>query len=604
VTANDSVFSADVKDSTGDPEPVGELHRALDDSTVALALTLVKNMAVIEEVTTWSDEDHKGPGGRPELFSKHAVLVGMVLCVLTDQPLHLRRVYDVLFRQLDQRWRTELGLPDPPAPEDVDGRKALYRDVRTRFHTIIGLMDPSTTPKNRRLDPDVFSVLESERRARLSAGEWSRRAERLEWFANQILEASICLLPREHRRKWKGSIGVDATVVRSFARRDKREDQPRRKTERAAIIIHSADPDAGVYYREPDDRDDDGHGGYTHEKDIYGYEATLAITGPDDVSGVTTFPSLALGMAVLHRPGVAPGKNGTKALANVRRRGHPANWLAADIAYSSAKAEDFQLPARALGYKPVFAYKEGQFGVKANVQGFLQVEGAWYCPMMPRALVEASADRRAGRVDEVVYRQRIAERRQYSARRKQQPDAEGHERLQCPAAGTSPLARCELKPRSVTRRTQGSLRIHPDVALQALPPPCCTQETVTVPPVAGAKFAQDLPYKSSEWQATYNTIRNANEGFNGYVKDAAHEALDDADRRRIHGVAAQTVFAAMLLMAANVRKIRAFLEDVAQQARKLKRLPRRRRTKSLETWLPEGVPHIEMDSDPDPPSTD
>jgi hypothetical protein len=41
---------------------------------------------------------------------------------------------------------------------------------------------------------------------------------------------------------------------------------------------------------------------------------------------------------------------------------------------------------------------------------------------------------------------------------------------------------------------------------------------------------------------------------------------------------------------------------VAQQARKLKRLPRRRRTKSLGTWLPEGIPHIEMDSDPDPPS--
>jgi hypothetical protein len=275
--------------------------------------------------------------------------------------------------------------------------------------------------------------------------------------------------------------------------------------------------------------------------------------------------------------------------------------LAADRAYSSAKAEDFQLPARALGYRPVFDYKKDQLGVKDNVRGFLQVEGASYCPMMPRPLVEASIDRVAKRIDDATYEKRIAERRQYRARPKEQPDAEGFQRFLCPAAGPSPLVRCALKPRSIGRKTQGRLRIHPDTPLQAHPPPCCAQETVTVSPKAGAKFAQELQYKSPEWQTTYNALRNATEGYNGFVKDPAHEALDDAGRRRVHGVAAQTVLTAFLFLAANVRKIRSFLEEMAHQAGKLKRLPRRRTGEPLGTWLPANLAKVEVDSDPDPP---
>jgi hypothetical protein len=163
--------------------------------------------------------------------------------------------------------------------------------------------------------------------------------------------------------------------------------------------------------------------------------------------------------------------------------------------------------------------------------------------------------------------------------------------------------RCPLKPRSITRAPAGSQRIGLDEEIAEHPPACCTQETVTIHPEAGAKFAQDLPYQSPQWQATYHRLRNATEGMNGFLKDPAHEALDDAGRRRVHGVAAQSVFTALLALAANVRKIRSFLEQRAISARKVRRLPSRRRTRRLSDWLPTAPATTGTPQGPDPPTS-
>ena len=66
-----------------------------------------------------------------------------------------------------------------------------------------------------------------------------------------------------------------------------------------------------------------------------------------------------------------------------------------------------------------------------------------------------------------------------------------------------------------------------------------------MPPAAGARFHPELAFESPEWKFAYNSLRNTNEGMNGYIKDPAHEALDDPGRRRIHGVAAQSLFVAL-----------------------------------------------------------
>jgi len=115
-----------------------------------------------------------------------------------------------------------------------------------------------------------------------------------------------------------------------------------------------------------------------------------------------------------------------------------------------------------------------------------------------------------------------------------------------------------------------------------------------------------LLFGSDEWQDVYATLRSSIEGMNGFIKDGAKEAIDVPERRRIRGVAPQSLFVAILLCAANFRKIDGFLAlATAEAAGTVRRLPKRRRTRSLGQWLPERstFTHAEPDSGPDPPLT-
>ena len=289
-------------------------------------------------------------------------------------------------------------------------------------------------------------------------------------------------------------------------------------------------------------------------------------------------------MAPLHRPGVEPGKNAVTALNSVSERGYPSGWLACDRAYSNQKPENYQLPAMSLGYRLIHDYREDQLGIKGNVEGFILVEGGLFCPSMPDQLVNATSDLQAKKISQEVYDVRIQERAKYRARPKEGPDSEGHQRFQCPAAGNSPTARCPLKEASISQPKPVAIRIasKPDVA--ANPPKACRQKSVMVAPELGAKFRQSLLYGSKEWHDRYATLRNSIEGMNGFLKDGAHGALADPLRRRIRGMAAQSVLVAFVVMAANIRKIDGFLKRKPVSGDR--RRQRRRRTRGLQEFRP------------------
>ncbi|NNN18938.1 MAG: hypothetical protein HKL84_03695 [Acidimicrobiaceae bacterium] len=64
------------------------------------------------------------------------------------------------------------------------------------------------------------------------------------------------------------------------------------------------------------------------------------------------------------------------------------------------------------------------------------------------------------------------------------------------------------------------------------------------------------------------------------IKDPCHEALSQPGRRRVKGIAPQSIFVTVLLMASNIRKIKSFRAELSCQQRPTR--PKRRRTSLLE----------------------
>lgn len=105
---------------------------------------------------------------------------------------------------------------------------------------------------------------------------------------------------------------------------------------------------------------------------------------------------------------------------------------------------------------------------------------------------------------------------------------------------------------------------------------------------------------SDEWKLRYQSGRSGVEGFNGYLKDSGREALHQAGRRRLRGMAAQYVMTAVLVASANMRKIATFLNEVEQGLEKVlerkhqARERRKRREGGLSKYLQnaEGGPSV------------
>lgn len=96
-----------------------------------------------------------------------------------------------------------------------------------------------------------------------------------------------------------------------------------------------------------------------------------------------------------------------------------------------------------------------------------------------------------------------------------------------PAAGPAPQVRCQLKPASEAGDGKVRTRIPVTDVLAAHAPKICTQGSITLPPDAGAKYRQAFAHESEEWHRAFVTLRNSNEGMNGFIKDGAREAIDD-----------------------------------------------------------------------------
>ena len=502
--------------------------------------------------------------GRPRPLPVRAVLAALLCLALDDRPLFLTEATRLLFCQLSPSSRRLLKVTGTVTTQRAF--LAAYRRVRYCFGAICSVMDPSALPKNRRLTQDDLKA----RTRPMAPGQAEAARGRLEAFLNALLEASISTLTGEEHAAYGGCTGLDATPVPLFSR------GPSKRTGLCA-----SDPDGGWYVREGDHREREDDKGKPLRKIAWALEATIA-TMARPPGAPPAHPNLGAGLA-LTRPGEDPGGTGARVLASLAARGHKTGPLGYDRAYTQALPERFHLPARALGYHPVMDYRADQLGIQANSQGALLVEGTWYCPALPGPLITATTGLRDHAITRDLYDQQITARRPYQLKHKDGPDTDGYQRLTCPAASKHPALICPLRQASRSPRDGRAKVLQPPRE----PPKICRQTAITIAPGTGARYRQDLPYGSPAWHKSYATLRNTIEGLNGLIKDPAHQALAQPARRRVRGITAQSIFTALLLTAANIRKIRAWRALTARDKTRIAQRARRRRA-SLRDYLPDG----------------
>ncbi|WP_329069948.1 hypothetical protein [Streptomyces sp. NBC_01429] len=525
----------------------------------------------------------KSPAGRTRTISLHALFIAMTLDSWRNQGrVVLAEVADILAQQLTPATRAQLALP--AWPDDAAGFEAAYLAVRRAFHAAEAVMDPSPLPKHRLTRAAALRMEQEADPEGLAA-----RRRLLVEITNRLLEASLAPARPVIEEFWDGSAAVDATPIRTFSRGV------------STTAPHtSTDPDAAFYVREGNHRDPadtpTGTGKPKKAKRIlYGYEATLVVTGatsttprggtpPPTHTDDLRLPALTLAFT-LHKPGHDPAGNAVTALRNIARRGYQPGWLAADRAYNAAKPEDFHIPVRDLGYKPVWDYRTDQLGIQESHAGALLIDGTWYCPSLPEPLITTTADLLAKKIDQATWHTRIHARAAYRLRPKAAPDQRGARRMLCPAAGTHPTVACPLKARSLGKGHH--LPVVDITPTPAGPPEICRKQSLTFARDTGIRYWQELDHGLAPWVHHYFRLRNRVEHFNAYAKD--HEAIERSRTRRIRGIAAQSLLLAFQLAHANHRKLASWLDTLQTGD-----LPARRRSSNRHTlknphhWTPNG----------------
>ncbi|GGO98778.1 hypothetical protein [Wenjunlia tyrosinilytica] len=574
-------------------------RKLLNDEEVEPAIEDVDNSSLVALLQEFVHLDR----GRPRKLTPRTLLIGLYLSTqITGGKVILELVTDILFFRLSPQMRQRLTVPD--YPDHDQGFEAAYAVVRRLFHAMRAAIDPSPLPANKRLSREEAQRLAADGDPELLAA----REHRLALFTEFVLDASVRPLRGLMNELSDGSLAVDATPIRTFARG--------RKTNGPEL---STDPDAGWYVREGDHRDPDtvpvaeamrpaakGKKGPKPKKGrrkkpllkkrakyLFGYDAAFAVTRDarhdgvlleDNTPNPDVLPALVLGVA-LDKPGQRPAYNGLKILSRLRERGYKPGYLAGDLAYNNSEPNEWQLPVRALGYKPVYDYRVDQLGQQAGAHGAIMVEGTWYCPSMPQPLIDATKELCDERIDRENWLQRIEARKPYRLMPKEHEDADGYQRMMCPAEAGK--AQCLIKPHTLGRGIHLPL-VDPEPS-PAGPLKVCRQGSVTLAPISGAKDWQALEYGDEEWQKVYFRLRNSVEGFNGYAKNPLGEGIEAADSRRIRGIAAQTILLAFQLAHVNRRKIKEWVETLALDGqRPRKRTHHRRRTKPLGRWTPTG----------------
>ena len=533
----------------------------ISDEVVAAALALIERAQVAQWLEAELLARQRRPG-RPRHISVKALLCALLLLATDDRPLHLSGATEVLFCRLSAQAQATLGVEG--AVVDRRSFLARYRQVRYLFGAVAKVLDPSGLVKNRRLATKEFAA----RCVAVDEQEMDAARGRLEAFMGALLCASADEFDRGAPRPVL-AYGLDATPVPLFSRGP---------SQRSGLC--ASDPDGGWYVREGDHREREDHKGRARGRVAWALEATALTTASATPGTLAAFPNLVVGFrprASGHRSrrhgGARPGRGAGPGVGPRAPRHRPGLFHRVRRELSPPGAGHGLRPRRGLPRRPARA--PGQQPRRRHGRGDLVL------PVDARGLGQRhhrSAGRAYRRLDvHGTYRGAV----DFALGRKSGPDADGYERFMCPATGPRPKVRSALRPTSLS-----ALGKRTTLAPPSDPPALCRQSAITIAPDVGARHAQSLAFGSESWAAHYATLRNTIEGWNGFAKDPAHEALGQSARRRVRGIAAQGILITFLYVAANLRKIDTHHRQMDDQRALEARKRARRRRVSLPDYLP------------------
>jgi hypothetical protein len=463
------------------------------------------------------------PGGvRPRQLSVRTLLAGMCLAAAGHRPAHLTRVHQALTAlPADDQRRLGVIADWKHGPHQLT-----YRQTEYTF----GLMADAAGKD----EPDG-----------LPSGPLQR-------ICDDLLEASIA----EEFKNGSRSLAADWTDLESFSR-----PPPARGGD-------CADPQAWWGHRKNNLL-------RSQDELFFGYYLSAGIMMRDE--GGPAIPELAR-RATISSCRHDPVRAFAPVLTAMPAAGTGLGDILGDSGYAHRDADAWAIPLRAAGAQLIQDLHPHDRGPKGTHHGAIIANGNLYCPQAPRPLLELSPLARTATSQQAADHDRqTAEAARYKLGRLTADDEDGYHRVQCPAA--TGKIRCPLRPASMTLD-----RNRPEILqLPENPQACCTQQTITVPPVVLAKTAQKHDYPSAAWRKSYARRTGAERGF-ATVKDPATTNISRG-WCRLMGTAPLMLFTITLLIARNQRILAAWnTRQEENQRRAAQGLPprtRRRRRKTL-----------------------
>ena len=539
----------------------------LDGASVSWALSIIDRTDICHHLAMWRRVDGYDPskGGRPTTVTDRTILALYLILARSGQPMHLTTMTTLLASPDTTDKALELlNLPSRDRVRRVGDSYATqhtiwYHRLWRALHSFLHVVDPfDNITHHARLTRSEFNRLMDEQSTERREEKWQRAT----YVFNELVMSSTQDMPEEYRANWQGDLTLDGTLIPGVRRGNNR------CTNRPDDLM-SSEPEAGWYSRDERQETHGENKRRRNAKHIWGWEATL-VAGVIRDQGPYRQPHLIMGMA-FDRPSHNPAIRGLEAMRHLTDDPEtPKGTVVGDRAYFAvAKTKHFHEPLRKLGYTLVGDYKTNQLGKRGSYETMGLVEGHWYCPAMPKPLVEATEDFYAGRIDEATYNQRINERRMFAMRRKGKDLSGDSQMFMCPGRGKGKTLACPLVEKSQRQdaRAKGLPSIsgpHLTTARMGRGKCCTNKASVTIPNSQGMRYRQTGPaFKTPEWKKIYGTWRNVIETRNDYVKNnRGGAAIGDHTRRPVRGFAAAFFYTALGVVAANVSMIRRFLGRV------------------------------------------